>query len=645
MATTATPGMVKPMARLGLAAGAVLVLFFAGYELLERGLLAGRVGPATLANLHLLRGIAAALLLFAVATLQTLRLQRDQGHAAAPGLVDRAGRQRRYLEWFVGVRWIAVGFAVATAVVLAPVARIVPVASLPLALGWCAALAVANLAFARMLRRGERLEHQALLQITVDLVALTGLLNATGGLENPLYTLYLFHVFIAGILLSPRRLVAVTALAGVLVTTLALGELWRVLPHFEIAVFPHHLHGEHAAHDPLFVAGRLIPLLGILLLAAYVITIAMERVRQSEGDLERAAGAAVLERERLEGVIEAAALGMLVVTTGGEIVWGNARALEWIGWESAAPGQACPHEHGNGGGCLACLVTAAARGERRELERTSQKAERGPVRHFRHVATPVRGASGRVEQVLLLSEEVTARKALEAEALHAAKLSALGTMAAGVAHEIGNPLSSLQTRVDLMRRRSHDEAFQRESLGVFERQLARIAGIVRSVSRFAGRREAEYQLSFLDELAEEAVKLVRLDHRGRGVDLRLELAGGLPPVLAVRDQLLQVLLNLLLNGLEAARGEGSVTVSTAHEDGQVVLAVSDSGPGIDAQARERLFTAFSSTKPGGTGLGLFISQRLIQAHGGSIEVDGAPGAGTTFRVRLPVAPAAVRGAA
>jgi signal transduction histidine kinase len=643
--TRETPSNVRALARLGLAGGAVLVLFFAGYELLERALLAGRVSQATLGNLHLLRGVVAALLLFAVATLQMLRLQREQGRVAIRALVDRGGRQRQYLEWFVGVRWVAVGFAGATVVIVAPVARIVPLASLPLALGWCALLGLANVAFARLLRRDVDFERQALLQITVDLVALTGLLNATGGLENPLYTLYLFHVFIAGILLSPRRLAAVTALAAGLVTALALGELWHVLPHFEIAVFPHHLHGEHAAHDPLFVAGRLVPLLGILLLAAYVITVAMERVRQSEGDLESAAESAVLERERLEGVIEAAALGLLIVTPAGELLWANPRALEWLGWEGLATGQACPHEHTGGGGCVTCLAADAAHGERRELELGRQPAREESLRYFRHVATPVRGTSGRVEQVLLLVEEVTARKALEAEALHAAKLSALGTMAAGVAHEIGNPLSSLQTRIDLMRRRSHDEPFQRESLGVIERQLLRIAGIVRGISRFAGRREAERQPCSLDELADEAAKLVRLDRRGRGVELRLELAGDLPPVLAVRDHLSQVLLNLLLNGLEAAHGEGSVTLRTAEEDGQVVLAVSDTGPGIDPRVRGRLFTAFASTKADGSGLGLFICQRLIHAHGGAIEVAAAAGKGTTFRVRLPAAAAEQRGAA
>lgn len=569
----------------------------------------------------------------------------NTGTARVLGLVDRADRQRRYLEWFIGVRWIAVAITAALAIIVSPVLRVVPLASLPWLLGWCAALALANLGFLALLRRGAQVERLALLQIALDLIAITGLLNASGGLENPLYVLYLFHVFIAGILLSPRRLAAVTALAAALVSGLAVGELWRILPHFEITVFPHTLLSGHAAHDPLFVAGRLLPFLGILLLAAYVTTVAMWRVRQSEGDLENAAAAAMLERERLAGVIDAAALGMLTVSSDGTLAWANSRALEWLEWGIGVVGAPCPHEH-DGGGCLACLAAVAlSRGEGVETESARPAREDGMARFFRHVATPIRGASRSVDHVVLLVEEVTARKALEAEALHAAKLSMLGTMAAGVAHEIGNPLASLQTRLALMRRRPGDEVFQRASQEILEQQLGRIARIVRSISRFARRRDPERVLCDLGELADEAVKLVRLDPRSVGAGFRLELATDLPPVVGVRDQLMQIILNILLNALEAMSGHGTVTVSTRRYGEQVVLAVADSGPGIDAALRERLFTAFASTKRDGSGLGLFICQSLVHAHGGSIEVEAlgrGARAGATFRLHLPAAGPALR---
>lgn len=645
MAQAGNTGTARLLGRQALTASAILILFFVGYEVLEREVFARHLSVVAIRALHTLVGVTASLVLGAVATLSVLRMQREQVRLPVGGLVNRADRQRRYLEWFIGVRWIAVAITAALAIIVSPILHIVPLASLPWLLGWCAALALANLGFLRLLRKGAEVERLALLQIALDLIALTGLLNASGGLENPLYVLYLFHVFIAGILLSPRRLAAVTTLAGALVSFLAVGELWRVLPHFEITVFPHHLVGEHAAHDPLFVAGRLLPFLGILLLAAYVTTVAMWRVRQSEGDLENAAAAAILEHERLVGVIDAAALGMLTVSANGTVAWANSRALEQLEWGIDVVGAPCPHEH-DGRGCLACLVAVAlSRSERVETEGARLARAGGTARSFRHVATPIRGSSLNVDHVVLLTEEVTARKALEAEALHAAKLSTLGTMAAGVAHEIGNPLASLQTRLALMRRRQGDEVFQRASLGILEQQLGRIAGIVRSISRFARRRDPERALCDLGELADEAVKLVRLDPRSAGAGFRLELATDLPLVVGVRDQLMQVLLNILLNALEAMSGHGTVTVSTHSNGEQVVLAVADSGPGIDPALRERLFTAFASTKRDGSGLGLFICQSLVHAHGGSIEVEEvdreAPG-GATFRLRLPAAAAALR---
>jgi len=294
-------------------------------------------------------------------------------------------------------------------------------------------------------------------------------------------------------------------------------------------------------------------------------------------------------------------------------------------------GSDCPHDHEHAGTrvCFACAARETlTTGQPRETE-----VRDAAPRHFRHATFPVRNTAGEVVQAVHVVEEITSRKELEAQALHASGLAVLGQLAAGVAHEIGNPLSSLHARVQLMKRHP-DPAAIAESLDVLEKQIDRIGRIVRGVSHLARNRFDSRGLVDADAVVREAISLVRFDRRAARVDIRDDLHA-LPPVHGIRDELLQVVLNLLFNAVEAMPGGGSITTRTCSDNGHVRIAVRDSGPGIDPNVRARLFEPFFTTKNNGTGLGLSICRSLVHANGGTIEVESEPGRGAQFTIVLP----------
>jgi len=240
-----------------------------------------------------------------------------------------------------------------------------------------------------------------------------------------------------------------------------------------------------------------------------------------------------------------------------------------------------------------------------------------------------------VVQAVHVVEEITSRKELESHALHAGGLAMLGQLAAGVAHEIGNPLSSLHARVQLMKRHP-DPAAIAESLDVLEKQIDRIGRIVRGVSHLARNRFDSRGVVDAEAVVREAISLVRFDRRAARVAIHDDLHG-LPPVRGIRDELLQVVLNLLFNAVEAMPGGGSITARTFAIDNDVRIEIRDSGPGIDAAVHARLFEPFFTTKHDGTGLGLSICRSLVHANGGTIEVESEPGRGAQFTIVLPAA--------
>lgn len=225
------------------------------------------------------------------------------------------------------------------------------------------------------------------------------------------------------------------------------------------------------------------------------------------------------------------------------------------------------------------------------------------------------------------------------------RLGTLGTLAAGLAHEINNPLTSIHTFLSLApsKRAEDDPEFWGDYHALATREVERIRGLVASMERLArgGGGEAQRTRFRASEVAEAAARLLAREAERRSVHLELELDEAAQPLCAVRDQIHQVVLNLVLNAIHASPAGARVVIRVlAAEVGGgpgVALEVEDQGPGIASEDLERIFDPFFTTKDPdqGTGLGLTICQQLVSNHDGAIEVRSQPDAGATFRVVLP----------
>lgn len=221
------------------------------------------------------------------------------------------------------------------------------------------------------------------------------------------------------------------------------------------------------------------------------------------------------------------------------------------------------------------------------------------------------------------------------------KLSALGRLAAGVAHDIRNPLHSINLSLQHMRETCapDDDAKRTEfarSLDLIRNEIHRLDGLVGNFLRFAKSERRERRPVDLEDLSRETAQLVRKEAEQRGVRIEVDATPGTAPLEADVEALRSALLNLVLNALEALEDGGAVTIRTREEAGAAVIEVVDTGPGISPSEQERVFEFGYTTREGGHGLGLaMVHQIVVEEHGGRVTLQSEPGAGTTFRLELP----------
>ncbi|MGH7345267.1 MAG: sensor histidine kinase, partial [Candidatus Rokuibacteriota bacterium] len=290
----------------------------------------------------------------------------------------------------------------------------------------------------------------------------------------------------------------------------------------------------------------------------------------------------------------------------------------------------------------------AARGEIKNIERevTSKTGERRAVLiHLKKVS--IQGST-----VLYTCRDVTERRhaeeelrAARLELAHASRLASVGELLASIAHEINQPLTSILTNASAGLRRlpalaAADQADELLEIFVDIRDQGRRAGdVIERVRALAGKRPLERRPLDVNEVAGEIVTLVRGEARRRNVTLRTELVASLPPIDADRVSLQQVMLNLMLNGMDAMdqreAADRRLVVSTRRLDDAVEVAVSDTGHGIPADRLPKVFDAFFTTKKEGLGLGLAIARSIVEAHGGRIWAEDNGGRGATFHLALP----------
>jgi signal transduction histidine kinase len=220
------------------------------------------------------------------------------------------------------------------------------------------------------------------------------------------------------------------------------------------------------------------------------------------------------------------------------------------------------------------------------------------------------------------------------------RLAELGTLAGGLAHEIKNPLSTVLLNLQLLQEDldPEDSAYSRfrARLNTVSREAARLREILDDFLRFAGKIELRRVETDLNVLLEELVDFFAPQAQLNHVQLRFKPHAG-PLLIQIDPRLIkQTVLNLMINALQAMPGGGELILSAAADGNIAAIDVIDTGSGIPAEELDKIFLAYYSTKKGGTGLGLAMSQRIIQAHGGQLTVNSEPGKGSDFRIRLPL---------
>ena len=334
-------------------------------------------------------------------------------------------------------------------------------------------------------------------------------------------------------------------------------------------------------------------------------------------------------------VVASMPAGLLLVAPDGRVAMANAAAEELAG---AEPGGLVGRPAGE---LLPPQALDAGAGGERQMD---VAFDGGAPVALGIAVSAVRTEEGTPVGSLVVLRDLREMRRLEAEIRRREKLAAVGNLAAGVAHEIRNPLSSIRGYAAYFGAKFAPGSEDRQAAEVMVREVDRLNRVISELIEFARPSDLKRRPMRLSDLAGHAARLTLPDAKAKGV--RVDLAGvaDSPEILGDPDRLTQALLNLCINAIQAMDTGGVMTLATGlAPDGRAYLSVADTGGGIGEEERERIFDPYYTTKPHGTGLGLPIAHKIVAAHGGEIILAARPGGGTVATVLLPVAGSAGEG--
>ncbi len=344
-----------------------------------------------------------------------------------------------------------------------------------------------------------------------------------------------------------------------------------------------------------------------------------------------------------ENILNDAADAIIILDENDHIVMWNKAAESLYGWtEDEVMGKS-----------VAVIVPDDAK-SREEIEWISQQVRHhGYIRNHRTqrltrtgkqilidvTRTAIKNEKGEYIGSSVISRDITQQEQLRDQLIHSEKLSAVGTLAAGIAHEIGSPLTAISSITQLLKAKSTDSYFI-ERISLIQQSIDRIARTVRTLVDFSKPIAQKIERIYINSVIEQVVHIVKYDRRLKYHEVTPELTADVPQIEASFDQLLQVFINLCLNAADAMEGkrDGRLIIKTWSNEDFVMASVSDNGSGISAEHLPHIFEPFFTTKPEGkgTGLGLWVSYNIIKSFSGKIEVESKPGVGTTFTIAIPI---------
>jgi signal transduction histidine kinase len=504
----------------------------------------------------------------------------------------------------------------------------------------------------------------AMIQVEADLVILTAVLLFSGGVANPFFLFYIFHVIIATIILSRNLSFTVGLTAILLFGLLAINELdegaWLGYYPLQIKDWV-----EGLWTNPVYLLAAFVAFVCTVILSQYVTRIIITRMTAKEREAAR-------NNDLLHAIIGAMTEGLIFITPDGKIAICNPAANLWKNVNKSQNSHIekrrdLPYdfppilaEHIRSLSTITNIRTDTVGDKTIKFKTTGLEQ-----RYVEVQSSPVIGIDGQKlghvivgqdltvhkkmqEDLLDRTEEITAinemLKMSRVEMAQREKMVAIGQMATGIAHEIGNPLASLSSVAQYLGRklRTHEE---KEHLLVIRHQVNRISNILKRMLSLSRPVTSVYKWIDINELIDNTLSLVKFDKRMQLVTIRNISAGDLPMVWLNPQLLEQVLLNIVINSLDAMgampdREKHILEVTRESMDETVEIRVSDTGIGMSPEVCKRAFESFFTTKEigKGTGLGLFISYNLVTEIDGTISMESEPCKGTTVTIRIPIRP-------
>ena len=375
----------------------------------------------------------------------------------------------------------------------------------------------------------------------------------------------------------------------------------------------------------------------VLLVFFYLNKARSEQLERHEKELEKYAGELeqkvsqrtgelTAEKEKLNTIVNAIGTGIMLVDTQEVILWINQTMKDLAGRDIT--GIHC-REIFSDYSIVSCH-------EENDMQTAILSNLFGKTdRCFQVTTAPVKADDGGVRAYIKLIQDVTELKRQEEQMMHSEKLACLGRLTAGIAYEIGNPLTSVFSFVQILKNMEKDE-FKKETIETIYFHMNSIADILTQLSAFSRIPPMELKPAKVNSLIEESLSLIQYDKRTQDITIMKDLASDMPMIITDTSQLSHVLVNMALNAADAMPEGGTLTIRSRVKNNSIVIDFEDTGVGIDRDNLNRIFDPLFTTKERGTGLGLAVIHRIIKNLNGSITVESEPNKGSKFVITLPL---------
>ncbi len=542
------------------------------------------------------------------------------------------------LYWFIRLRWFAVA-GVLGVVWVAYDWEIIDSPS-PFIIISLILLAL-NVGFSihadRAKERPEWATVNARVQIICDLMCLLLLLHFAGSAENPFLFYFIFHTILASILLERRESYFFAFTTILLFGMLMFLEYTGVLTHHPLLRYKNpfvSLAGPEWWKEPVYLTGILFVFATTVLFSTYFTVSVATRLRERSRRLKLLQEELLrMEKDKWKAIIECMKEGVIFVDNGGRIDFYNASAAAIKDSALSVCYPQCVHE---------------AHEDRMEISKQEDPSSFSRIlqvggRVYESTCSPIRDSEGKHLGIVLVNRDITERREMEKKLMHQEKMTVIGKLSAGIAHELNNPLGVISMFAQMAQKKVSNGNPLQEYLDTIKRNTDVCKKVIQSLLSYARMVPVHPRDINLNDCITDVLFMCKPLLEKHKIRMSTNLYKGLPHFKGDPDLLRQVFMNIVVNAIQAQEKGGSLIVASdvLREDGvleAVRLVFEDSGPGIAPEHMARLFEPFFTTKPEGvgTGLGLSTCKNIIEGHGGFIKVESEVGKGSRFMIVLPI---------